>query len=48
MGLIPIILLILLLCGGIPTGGYGYGYRSHGLFVILIVIVLVLLLTHHI
>ncbi len=31
MGLIILIVVILLLVGAFPTGGYGYGYRSHGI-----------------
>ncbi len=47
MGLIILIVVILLLVGAFPTGGYGYGYRSHGLIGTILVIVLVLYLLGH-
>jgi len=34
MGLIILIVVILLLVGAFPTGGYGFGYRSHGIICI--------------
>lgn len=45
MGLIILIVVILLLVGAFPTGGYGYGYRSHGVIgtILLIVVILYLL-----
>ena len=45
MGLIILIVVILLLVGAFPTGGYGYGYRSHGVLgtILLIVVILYLL-----
>jgi hypothetical protein len=45
MGLIILIVVILLLVGAFPTGGYGYGYRSHGIIgtILLIVVILYLL-----
>jgi len=42
MGLIILIILILLLFGAFPTGGYGYGYRSHGVLGTILIIVLIL------
>jgi hypothetical protein len=47
MGTVIIILLILLLIGAFPTGGYGVGYRSHGLITLVLVIMLILYLTGH-
>jgi hypothetical protein len=44
MGLIILILVILLLVGAFPTGGYGYGYRSHGVLGTVLVIILILYL----
>ena len=44
MGLILLIVVILLLVGAFPTGGYGFGYRSHGIIVTILVILLVLYL----
>jgi hypothetical protein len=44
MGLIILIVVILLLVGAFPTGGYGFGYRSHGIIVTVLVILLVLYL----
>ena len=44
MGLIILIILILLLFGAFPTGGYGYGYRSHGIIGTILIIVLILYL----
>jgi hypothetical protein len=45
MGLIILIVVILLLIGAFPTGGYGFGYRSHGVIgtIFLIVVILYLL-----
>jgi hypothetical protein len=42
MGLILLIVLILLLIGAFPTGGYGFGYRSHGLLGTILIIILIL------
>ena len=44
MGLIILIVVILLLVGAFPTGGYGYGYRSHGILGTVLVIILILYL----
>jgi hypothetical protein len=44
MGLIILIVVILLLIGAFPTGGYGYGYRSHGIIGTILIIVLILYL----
>jgi hypothetical protein len=44
MGLIILIVVILLLVGAFPTGGYGYGYRSLGIIGAILLIVLVLYL----
>jgi len=44
MGLIILIVVILLLVGAFPTGGYGYGYRSHGILGTVLIIVLILYL----
>ena len=44
MGLIILIVVILLLVGAFPTGGYGYGYRSHGILGTVHVIILILYL----
>jgi Protein of unknown function (DUF3309) len=44
MGLIILIIVILLLVGAFPTGGYGFGYRSHGIIVTVLVILLILYL----
>ena len=44
MGLIILIVVILLLVGAFPTGGYGFGYRSHGIIGTILVIVLILYL----
>ena len=44
MGLIILIVVILLLVGAFPTGGYGYGYRSHGIIGAILVILLILYL----
>ena len=44
MGLIILIVVIPLLVGALPTGGYGFGYRSHGIIVTILVIVLILYL----
>lgn len=39
LGIILLILLVLLLAGAFPTGGYGIGYYGHsGLIVVLIVV----------
>jgi len=42
MGLILLIIVILLLIGAFPTGGYGWGYRSHGLLGTILIIILIL------
>jgi hypothetical protein len=42
MGLILLIILILLLVGAFPTGGYGIGNGAHGIIVLLFVILLIL------
>ena len=42
MGLILVIILVLLLVGAFPTGGYGMGYGSHGILGTILIIVLVL------
>jgi Protein of unknown function (DUF3309) len=42
MGLILLIIIILLLIGAFPTGGYGFGYRSHGLLGTILIIILIL------
>ena len=47
MGLILLIVLILLLVGAFPTGGYGLGYGSHGIIGTILIIVLVLYLLGH-
>lgn len=44
MGLILLIILILLLVGAFPTGGYGIGYSSHSIITVLIVVLVILLL----
>jgi hypothetical protein len=44
MGLIFLIVVILLLVGAFPTGGYGFGYRSHGIIGTILVILLILYL----
>jgi hypothetical protein len=44
MGLIILIVVILLLVGAFPTGGYGYGYRSHGVLGTVLIIILILYL----
>ena len=44
MGLIILIVVILLLVGAFPTGGYGYGYRSHGILGTVLIILLILYL----
>lgn len=42
---ILIIILVLALLGGIPTGGYGLGYYGHGgLGLLLVIVILILLL----
>lgn len=46
MGLLLLIVLIILLCGGLPTWGYhSYGYAPSGAlgFVLIIVVVLLVL-----
>ena len=46
MGLVLALLLVMLLCGGLPTWGYHtYGYGPSGLAGVLLVVLLVLLLT---
>ena len=47
MGLIILILVILLLVGAFPTGGYGWGYRSHGVLGTVLIIILILYLMGH-
>ena len=42
MGLILLIIIILLLVGAFPTGGYGFGYRSHGIIGVILIIILIL------
>lgn len=46
MGLLLIVLLVLLLCGGLPTWGYSrnWGYGPSGLLGLVLVVVLVLVL----
>ena len=44
IGLIILIVVILLLVGAFPTGGYGYGYRSHGILGTVLIIILILYL----
>jgi len=44
MGFIILIVVILLLVGAFPTGGYGFGYRSHGIIGTILVILLILYL----
>ena len=44
MGLILLIVVILLLVGAFPTGGYGWGYRSHGVLGTVLIIILILYL----
>jgi len=44
MGLILLILIILLLVGAFPTGGYGFGNGAHGILGLLLVIILILFL----
>jgi len=44
MGLILLIVLVLLLVGAFPTGGYGFGYRSHGVLGTILLILLILYL----
>ena len=44
MGLIILSVVILLLVGAFPTGGYGYGYRSHGILGTVLIIILILYL----
>jgi hypothetical protein len=44
MGLIILILVVLLLVGAFPTGGYGFGYLSHGIIGTILVIVVILFL----
>jgi hypothetical protein len=47
MGLIILIIVILLLVGAFPTGGYGWGYRSHGVLGTVLIIILILYLLGH-
>lgn len=47
MGLILLIVVLLLLLGAFPTGGYGFGFRSHGILGTILVILLVLYLLGH-
>ncbi len=45
IGTILIVLLILALLGGVPTGGYGYGwYGGGGIGLVLVIIVVLVLL----
>jgi Protein of unknown function (DUF3309) len=44
MGLILLIIIIVLLIGAFPTGGYGFGYRSHSLLGTILLIILILYL----
>jgi len=44
MGFIILFIVILLLIGAFPTGGYGFGYRSHGIIGTILIIVLILYL----
>ena len=44
MGLIILIVVILLLVGAFPTGGYGWGYQSHGVLGTVLIIILILYL----
>ncbi len=44
MYLILIILLILLLCGAIPTGGFGMGNGVPGVLGLVLIIIVILLL----
>jgi Protein of unknown function (DUF3309) len=48
MGLILLILVILLLCGGLPTNGYGYGPGIPGLLFLVLVVIIVLALLGHV
>lgn len=47
MGLILLVVLVVLLLGAFPTGGYGYPRLGYGLPGILIIVILILLLTGH-
>jgi len=44
MGLILLIVVILLLCGAFPTGGYGFGGGAHGVLGLILIIILILFL----
>ena len=44
IGTILLIILILLLVGALPTGGYGRGYGVHGGLGLIVVILIILLL----
>lgn len=44
MGTILLIILILLLVGAIPTGGFGYGNGVPGVLTALLIVLIVLLL----
>lgn len=48
MGTVLLIILILILLGAFPTGGYGVGYGAHGLIGVLVVVLLVLILLGHV
>lgn len=47
MQLLLIVLLVLLLCGALPTGGYGLGYGVHGGIGLLLLILVIVLLVGH-
>lgn len=44
VGTILLIILILLLCGALPTGGYGYGAAVPSVLTVVLVILIILLL----
>ena len=44
LGIVLLIIVILLLCGALPTGGYGIGYGVQGILGVVLVVVLILLL----
>jgi hypothetical protein len=48
MGTVLLIILILILLGAFPTGGYGIGYGAHGIIGTLLVVLLILILLVHI
>jgi Protein of unknown function (DUF3309) len=46
MGLVLLLVLLVLICGGLPTWGYHpYGYAPSGIGTVLLIVLLVLLLT---